>query len=701
MKKLALLFSIFIFLNIQIFAEISLISPIAGNWANKQMLVIENSSDGDFFYSIDGSDPETFGFAYDGPALIDVVGEVKLRISHIKADFTRETTEVIYNVNPDEAIISPYGDFIATFFDSGIINYSAGTIFSIPEDLYCSVGLPPEAYFPGTDLSLSPNCVLSRYIPITVMDAGKGEKWRFVLRTFPQSAGVFSRRDVPFVIEDWNTICFTDDDLIYKIDTGYWNLPKENAVLDRSVSHMISWQSIDYEQGNIVEFFILPPKPELRHREEADGSIIYYLDGDESYTISVFDEDNRDYNELYTEIGADVFYGDKYNGKLNLGVFASSVYQGQMYTDFNLNKRPPEMPSITSTATDFYSRKTVDVTVSGDFADSCDLYVSVSEPLVISDVSKTLNPDNPLFQTVKEGSYKKVTGNSYTVSLSSIGEGAAYYKIKAYSANESKESFVSEYSVIVDQYNYYFNETANPDYADGTAIHPFTDFTQCLKVLNENRNVCLYIKGQLVIPSGVNELLANTTLKTDDDSSIMFKAGSSLVVRNSSLDISNCRILNEQSNKYYNTVPLFKLENAVMTMQNCICATAFSKNANVFECLNSILNISESVVSAIGKNFASCISSVNSKINIKDSNFTATADTCVILSEHEGTLISKDNSFKIFAKNGRIAELFNVKAEMDSCQYKAELQKINVSVNPVYKNSQTELKEVNNVSTGF
>ena len=59
-------------------AEINLLSPVEGNWANRQMLVIDNSDGGDFFYSIDGADPETFGFAYDGPVLLDVAGDVHL-----------------------------------------------------------------------------------------------------------------------------------------------------------------------------------------------------------------------------------------------------------------------------------------------------------------------------------------------------------------------------------------------------------------------------------------------------------------------------------------------------------------------------------------------------------------------------------------------------------------------------------------------
>ena len=219
MKKLFFLLIFAVFSAVG-FAQIKVISPIEGTYANRQMLVIDTGGtadsmdSGDYYYSLDGSDPLTFGFAYDGPVLIDLDGPVELRIS--KSGKVKQEVSVKYTVILDNALTTSYGSFISTFFDSGILNYTSGTILSIPSELKYSFGLPPDSFQPGRDLSISEYSVLSRFVPCTLLDEASGKKWRFVIRTLPQSAGVFSRRDVPFTITDWDTITFTNKDYIYK-----------------------------------------------------------------------------------------------------------------------------------------------------------------------------------------------------------------------------------------------------------------------------------------------------------------------------------------------------------------------------------------------------------------------------------------------------------------------------------------------------
>ena len=47
------------------------------------MLIIDNDDNGDYYYSLNGADPEAFGLAYDGPVLIDLTGEITLRIKKV------------------------------------------------------------------------------------------------------------------------------------------------------------------------------------------------------------------------------------------------------------------------------------------------------------------------------------------------------------------------------------------------------------------------------------------------------------------------------------------------------------------------------------------------------------------------------------------------------------------------------------------
>lgn len=46
--------------------------------------------------------------------------------------------------------------------------------------------------------------------------------WRFVMHITPAMTGIFSRRDVPFEIVNWETVLFPNKKFIYKIDDEWW-----------------------------------------------------------------------------------------------------------------------------------------------------------------------------------------------------------------------------------------------------------------------------------------------------------------------------------------------------------------------------------------------------------------------------------------------------------------------------------------------
>ena len=461
-------------------AEITLLSPCEGLWANRQMLVIDNSEGGEFFYSIDGADPETFGFAYDGPVLLDVVGNVQLNVTRIFSGGKKEDASVSFTVQPDDASKSDYKNFVQLFYDSGIFNYSAGSQLVIPKDFSFYLGLPPENFMPARTLSLSSTSVLSRYIPCTLFDKSKNTKYRFIIKTFPQSAGVYSHRDVPFEISDWETITFKNDNFIYKVDSEYWGLPTEPRKIDRTTSHMISWQPLEYDSSNPVEFFVLPPKPEIVREDLDDGSLVCYIRGDDSYSLGLMNADGT-YSELFQQVGVDAFYGDNVSGTLSLGVFANSVYQGKMSLPYSINRRPPQMPLVKSNADGFVSRDSVDVKIQG--SRGADLYIAVSQPLTLEDSELSYSADDDIFKDVALGDYKKVKGDTYSLHWAQNGLKPVYYKVSAYSKNEENQSSPVEYAVVIDQSNYYFDASGDEALADGTSAHPFTKFSQLSQAL--------------------------------------------------------------------------------------------------------------------------------------------------------------------------------------------------------------------------
>ena len=342
------IFSLLLVLCTSLFAQ-TIVNPSEGLWANKQILVLDLPYGANAYYSVSGNDPESSGFAYDGPVLLDVDGDCYLRVAVITSDGKKTSSEVFYTVRevplPKDEKAST---FISDVVSNGLIDYSAGDIFTIPSSLEYSFGQKAECFEAGRALSLPSGTVIARSIPCTVTDGSS--YWRFVLRAYPEMSGLYSRRDVPFEISDWNTVVFTSNKYIYKIDDKWWELPKLPVTLDRSVSHMISWQRLDYSPENPVKFFVLPPMPLVKTETALDGSKTIYTEGESGYKFGIIDNQG-DVSELYDTLKFDTFQGDLFEGSVRTGIFYDSVYQGEMLVDYRVNKKIPQKPQIISSAT--------------------------------------------------------------------------------------------------------------------------------------------------------------------------------------------------------------------------------------------------------------------------------------------------------------------------------------------------------------
>ena len=698
MKKFLQIIFIALFLSVALYVKIDILSPSSGEWANRQMLVIDNSSGGDFFYSIDGADPETFGFAYDGPVLLDMSGIVNLKVTRISDRGEKESESVTYSVIPNDGKKMPYKDFIQSFYESGILNYSAGSQINIPSEFVFCLGMEEENFIPARTLSLSASSILSRFVPCTIYDKENEIKYRFVIKTYPQTAGLYSHRDVPFTVSDWDTVTFTDNTFIYKIDSAFWGLPTEPVKLDRSVSHMISWQNLEYDASNSVEFFVLPPRPEIQETTEADGSISYALQGDDSYTLSVYDPSTQSYSEMFSEIGIDAFYGDNVSGNVKIGVFCNSVYQGDFNVSYNINRRPPTLPRIVTNSEGFVSRGLVDVKISG--SKGAELYVALSEPLTLSEDLLSYSPDSPVFKDVKLGEYKKVRGDSFSLHWAQNGLNPVFYKVAAYSRTDENTSSTVEYAVLIDQSNYYFDSNSDSEIADGTSNNPFKDFKQLSKALENQRVVKLRVKGDMKIDQSYN-IAANFEIEGDSDAKMIFGPKGTFNVKASTVEIKGCRIHNIAASNAKVILPLFKLENSVLTMKDCMIGNEFAKSGNVIDAYNSIVNISDTIASVNAVSYVSFISAVKSRITIKKSSLSTNADTSVVISANGGSVTASKNDFMVSGTNGRIAELFGVKADFRENNFKSHLTNTTSQVQPLYVNKSTKLIDEKNTIQGF
>ncbi|WP_027727767.1 FN3 associated domain-containing protein [Treponema sp. C6A8] len=675
-------------------AEINVINPVKGVWANKQMLVIDTSEGGEFYYSVDGSNPANFGFFYDRPVLLDVEGDVNLKISHVRPDGRDETVEVRYSVNTDRAENKPYSDFISTFYDTGLVNYTSGTVFSIPAEMNFKMNNSTE-FMHGIDLSISEKNVLSRYVPCVVRPAEGGKSWRFIIKTFPHVAGLNNTRKVPIKIEDWETVVFTDKNLLYKIDDEYWSMPLENRHIDRSRPHIVSWQNVDFQKGSAIDFCILPAKPKIKTMLERDGTTSFVVEGDSSYTMSVKGDNNR-YSELYSQLGADVFYGDNAEGLLKVGLFSSSVYQGEISVSYNIDKRAPEVPKISSDFEGFYSRRNVRLGVETDSKNK--LFIAVSRPLLIKDVTK-LNDEviNALKQT-SVGNFKEYKPNGYQNEFLPNDAGALFYKIQAYSQNEITKSQTVEYSFIIDSYNYFFDSESSGKNADGSAAHPYNNIKECLEDINSCTSVKLRLKGNAEFPPEAIRLVSDCEILNDGNATLIFNEGSSIQIDKSTLSLNNIRIQKEKVLSENDLIPLFSLNNGTLELKNCELSADFAKNGTVIDASSGVVKVFDSIASVNAVTYSSFISSMNSYLILRDSVINTSADTSVVISATKGNVDSISNQFKVSAKTGRIAELFGAKGDFEKNVFKCDLPQNQNSDGfvMVFANKDSVLKELDN-----
>lgn len=680
-----------------LYSQINVKSPISGQWANKQMLIIDTSSGGDYFYSVDGSDPENFGFAYDGPVLLDVDGNVTLKIAKIISTNKKETLEISYSVIQDDGKLKSYSQFISSFFDTSILNYTSGTDFSIPSELKFSFEFFPKNFINGKTISISEKSVLTRTFPCTILDSSTNEKWRFFVKTYPSVSGTFSRRDLPIKIVDWETIEFLDENLIYKIDGEFWSLPKNPVKLDRNQSHMISWQSINYEFGNPIESFVLPPKPQIKITQSEDGEIICTLDGDESYKMSLLGE-NFLYQELFSEICADVFFGENVSGTMQIGIFCSGLFQGEIDVPYSINKSPSSAPKIISDTKNFYTRKDVNLKIQNDDSNA-ELYYAISEPFAISDFSSRLNPNSLELQNVLADDFVKAESSSVSISLKALKESSVFYKVRAFSKKDSNQSPISEYSVIIDQ-NYYYDSSSSSSLQEGTLEQPFTDFNSLLQALNSTRNSKIFVLGDLVIPSRKYEISSNCIIIGEDDSNIIFDKNAQLIIKDSSLDLRKISIKNTKDDELSTMLPLIKGQRSVLSFTDCLIYAEFEKTGSVIDSSNCVVYIENSICAILANSYSCFMTGVNSKIFIEKSNITANSETSVLISFSQSQISCKENTLSVNCKKGRIAEFFESEGVFEKNVFKGELSK-STSINPIFTDEKCSINFLDNETYGF
>ncbi len=680
---------------VSLFAEVEVLNPVPGTWANRQVLVLAMPDGDDAFYSVNGADPLVSGFAYDGPVQIDVTGNVEIRIVAVTADGIKTEKSVSYTVT--EPLQEKKDKTIDAFLDmmssDAVYCYKPGTVISIPASMQYAVGAGEPIFLQGTDISYSQDSVLVRYIPLMLTDGNS--IWRYVI--YPaEPVGLCTQRDVPFRISNWTSVTFTDRKYIYSIDGKSWGPGTVPVSLDRSVSHEIRWQSIAYEPGNPVQSFLLPPKPELCKMKLENGEIRLSIAGDASYCIGSTGENIAP--GLFQELTFDVFPGDSISGKLDLAFYSDNVYQGNLVADYDIDKRSPAAPVLLPSVKTLLSRMPVTVEIAAE--KNAKLFYALSLPQNASEKSVAV-----LHTTARTGDYKELTGTRLVLDADS--EEAEYLEVAVYAQDAAgNKSSISEYGVVIDHCNYYFDAAAGTAGADGSREHPFTSLTdipELFTVRNRSHFIRLYIRGKQSVPHGTTVLQADCEIKGTENAELVFSAEDSFILRAVSLDIDNCLITRSSAatGPADQGIYLFVAENSVLDFNQCEVAATFGDNGIAISGSMSVISVSDSTVISQAGVYSAAFSLDNCRLKVLKSRISAIASTVVDFSMRNGYIELRSSDCKVAGRIGRAAELLGTNCILTDNTFSGELSG-NSSVNPVWKDAAAvTIEDAGNKVNGF
>ena len=698
-KNIFFAISFFSFFAAALFAEVTVVNPVPGNFANAQTLVIEANDGEEIYYSFSGTDPLASGFAYDGPVLLDVTGNVELRVAVISKELSHSEIVIRYAVSPAETKNPEHAEFLSMFESVPIFEYVAGEKISIPFTLEYAFG-SNRIFERGREVSISKNATVERFLPISLR-SGSSE-WRYVVHIMPSGFGRLSRREVPFEIVDWTTLVFTDQKKIYSLDGSWWHSANEFVSIDRSVENTVYYQSADYSPENPVTKIVLPPKSELKVERQFGGEI----------KISVAQDSESDAHTcelaasplspallvsagLHSEILLDTFQADKIEGNIPLDVYCDDVYQGTLFAQVSLNRTAPNVPLIESSAKSFYSRENVEVSASAK--KDLKLFAGVCKPVEI--------PLSFEMRNLNELEFDEPTFSPYggdVITLFADTEKILAYKILFYSEDSlGVKSQTASYSVIVDKYNYYVDASSQNEGQDGTPFAPFKDLSRFSKIANSNEFSRFFIKGEAALPSGEISVASNVELLGTGEAKIRMPENCAIVMKNAGLFAQN--IIFEKSLKSSPSkkmrgaaaalTNMFIIENSAVTMNNCELLANFAGDGTVFNLSSSALSLNKSVIVNNSQNYSSAVCSLSSKIGISDSRFLCISDIGVAFSVNGGFFELSNTFVEMSARMSRIAELIDTLASLDNNIFSVGNSSRKAKDELLYKTGNTRFKK--------
>ena len=680
---------LFFFISSFIFAKNSyILSPVEGQWSNYQSIVIDVPEGATAFYSFTGDNPLYSGFAYESPVLLELEGNVNLKVVILNKDDSVIEESVNFSVNKKPLNVSFYKDTQT----QALIKLSENNI-SIPSYMRFAFGDDKSFFLKGKTLSVDSKNSLEQILPLQIQD--ENNFYRFMVKipaNFSTEENKIIQTDddsdilqeddftvrriekklshCPFQIEfvDWTKIKISSDENIYIcLDDNVWQTGSFDLEVSRDISHTLSW--INIKDLNPEEFIpeqfkiyysIIPVKPTLNLVQDKTKVIEVSL-SDKNFEFEILQNQKGSNLKIdgfrSNKYFIDTVYGNDLVSKIETKIFYDGVYQGNLISDFSIDKMPPKSPEAILSDNNFFVRNPIEIKFNSD---EKIFYVLKSKEIFSGELK---NLELEISRNFAFDSSSAIELENDSLILYEDNPNAVFYNLAYFSKDDSGNvSEVSYYQVLIDSYNYYIEANSNSTnyLQNGSAAHPFSSFEQVLPFLENNKLIKIHAEGNF---SNVPQLnfYSPCEIVSENGARFSFEKNCFVSVDSTELKISNCVLeQNSVNNDDFSQQNLFKLNNAILTLDNCETVSLFNKNGSVIFSNKSKINILNSGITIQANVYSSVFNLLNSDLNCEQSRISAVADSVIALTMNSGKLQLDNCQIQVNGKTSKIYELFGV-----------------------------------------
>ena len=682
------------------FSRQNIISPIEGEFANRQPLVISKSPDQDIYFSLTGSDPLYSGFAYDGPVLIDMTGNIDLKITAVSQNGSTESYEIKYSVKTDA--LSEYSpeqaEFLRKISERPVQRLVPGESFSFPSGI--GVALNDDGFFhdPST-LFLNQDNPVDRYLPVTV----KGNRdYRFLIHTVAYTQSIPVNKEPVYRCPEWNQVFpFNAGVYIFQVDDEYWTDGRSGMTVDRSVSHVLRYQPLEYDPQNEVKSVLLPAKPKITVSRNLGNVLEGKITAGEKSDGLWFFMDSR--GNTFRNFTIRAFPGEVLNGFLDLTLCHEGVPQGKVQIPYSIDFKQPQKPHIISDIKSGFSRNPVTVDIKTD--DGTKVMYSLVGPITQMDTIMDWTQDT--VDGIEFHSFVPYSGSQ--IVLDSRDSQATFWKLGCYSMdNSGNTSDLVTYSVLVDQYNYYLEldeefslpqkllsaadklpiEIRNQPY--GSSLNPFTDLETAFEILENVEDFTLYIKGSgTVDPNYCIDLTRNCRI-IGDNCHLNLSEGTEVNILDCSVRMEKIILHKNLGADSLKSRTLVNVSNGSLAIDDCELAGIFQDNGILIQAHNSKLDFRNSGLTLQTQKYGSLLSAKDCESVLVNMRQTLISPTAVAFSISGGTFEIGRSSVNVFSHSGRGAEFAGAKVSLHDNIWNGNLENQGKGIQPVWKDMFTE-----------